>query len=289
MLFKAITEKDNTLISSFAANTEDSCENTFVNLFVWQKIYKNEYCFDGGQLFIRSFSNGEYFYALPMGESLKDGIEKLRRFCGGYPSFWVQDGKRFEEFKAAYGDKYTIIEDRDTFDYLYETESLATLSGKKYHSKRNHISAFSSQYDWKYEEITQENKDLVMKSANEWYNENKERLDEHMLAEKEGLNTLLDNIDEFNLSGGAVSVGDEIVAFTLASPINENTLDVHLEKALSKYSGAYSVINCEFAKSQLSKYRYLNREDDLGIEGLRRAKLSYKPIRLVKKYVCIPR
>ena len=176
---------------------------------------------------------------------------------------------------------------RDAFDYIYLQSDLATLSGKKYHSKRNHISAFSKKYEWHYEAVNESNIDAVRECARLWYKENADRMSKTMLCEQNGIELMLSNMQSLNIKGGAVFVEGKAVAFCLGSPINSKCFDTHIEKALSEYSEAYTVINREFAKNELDGYMYINREDDLGLEGLRRAKLSYKPAILLKKFECI--
>ena len=129
----------------------------------------------------------------------------------------------------------------------------------------------------------------VKKCAEMWYNENLDRGDVELDAERKGINILLDNMSALNMKGGAISVDGNIVAFTLGSPINSKVYDIHIEKALKSYATAYTVINREFARHELSDYEYINRENDLGVEGLRRAKLSYHPDILLKKYACTKR
>lgn len=270
---------------------EFSCENAFVNLLVWQKVYNNMLCIFDDKVFVKSGTADDEIFSLPIGScDLKENIEILKEYLGGkMPKIWAQEGPNFTQFKEFFGDEYTFLEDKDYYDYIYLQSDLANLSGKKYHSKRNHISAFSKKYDWHYEKIGNDNIEKVKLCFEKWYSENAERMDELMLCEKQGIETVLDNMELLDVSGGAIVVEDNVVAFSLGSAINNRVYDVHFEKALSEYQGAYATINREFAKNELSDYEFINREDDMGIEGLRKAKLSYKPVRLIKKYICIPR
>ncbi len=265
-----------------------SCETGFINLFVWQNVYNNMYAEKDGMIFIKSGEEGRESFRLPFGSDLKKGMEMLKEDCGEYPTLWIQQGERYNSIAESLSEDYLVYERRDAFDYIYLQSDLANLSGKKYHSKRNHISAFSKQYDWKYCEITDENTDDVLACAEEWYKANSERYDEYMQCEHAGIKAILQNRVLLDVRGGAIYVDGKVVAFTLGSPINEEVFDIHIEKALPEFATAYTVINNAFAKT-LSEYKYINREDDMGLEGLRKAKLSYKPEILLKKYLCIPR
>lgn len=265
-----------------------SCETSFVNLFVWQNIYKNMYAQKDGFLFIKSGENDDESFRLPFGNDFKTGMKMLCEYCKGYPTLWIQQGERYNAIAKELSEDYIVTEHRDAFDYIYLQSDLANLRGKKYHSKRNHISAFSKQYKWQFEEITNENAKDVLNCAEEWYKENFNRYDKYMQCEYEGIKTILQNLNTLAVRGGAIYVDGKVVAFTLGSPINNEVFDIHIEKALSKYATAYTLINNEFAKT-LSEYKYINREDDLGLEGLRKAKLSYKPEILLKKYLCVPK
>lgn len=288
MEFRKLRLEDKEEIEKYTVRSgENNCEFTFYNLFMWQETYGNRYAAEDGIMFLRVGEEGNYIYSLPMGD-LDVGMEKLAAHSGEkHPAIWGQDGPLFEEFRKKYGKYYEIKELRDEFDYLYSREDLAFLSGKKYHSKRNHISAFSKKYDWHFETVTAENLCEVKECAEKWYAENGDRMDGEMLSEQKGLGFLFDNFDSLGVKGGAVRANGEIVAFTFGSAINSDTFDVYIEKALSDYSEAYSVINKEFAEKMLMDYKYINREDDLGLEGLRKAKLSYHPVKFVKKYLCI--
>ena len=265
---------------------ELSCESAFVNLLIWQSAYNNMWAEEDGQLIIKSGKGEDSSYRLPFGNDFLKGINLIREYSGEeYPDFWVQEGKRLDNFKANLGDKYVFEENRDAFDYIYLREDLANLSGKKYHGKRNHISAFSKKHNWSFKPITAENTEDVKLCAEKWYKENADREDKYLRCEKQGVITILDNMELLGVRGGAVYVDGRVVAFTLGSRISDEIFDIHIEKALSDYAEGYTVINREFART-LSEYKYINREDDMGLEGLRKAKLSYKPAILLKKYAC---
>lgn len=286
--FKEIDIKDYKTYYEYYKNSgELSCENSFLNMLIWQCGYhnKNFLAICDNQLIIKNGEGARESFRLPMGDDFEKGMKLIEEYSGNKkPRFWVQEGPRYELFKECAKD-YTFKENRDTFDYIYLQSDLSSLSGKKYHSKRNHISAFSKKYDWHYEPINESNIEEVKKCAEKWYQENIERLDHSMVCEKKGIEFILQNMEELSVKGGAIFVEGKVVAFTLGSPITDEVFDVNIEKALAEFSEAYTVINREFAK-ELSDYKYINREDDLGIEGLRKAKLSYKPNIILKKFSC---
>ncbi len=286
--FKPITLADAKILKNFVTSpARFSCESSFLNLVAWGKMYNNMYALSDGMLFIKSSGVEDETYRLPFGGNLEKGLEILKEYTKTeFPRLWVQQGERYIDFKLNYGKYYEFIPQRDAFDYIYLQEDLANLSGKKYHSKRNHISAFSNKYNWKYKKITLDNTDDILECAEKWYKERAEQLDATMQSEKEGIELILSNMELFGAKGGAIYIADKVVAFTIGSPINRDVFDVHIEKALSEYATAYTIINNEFSKT-LGEYKYINREDDLGLEGLRKAKLSYKPNLLLKKYLCI--
>lgn len=288
MEFKRITPEDYGVFEKFLNNnTQNSCENAFANLLIWREVYNNMYAVEKGQLIIKSGEGDYESFCLPLGDNFELGMELIKEYCSGKSlRIYAQEGERFDMFLSSYADEYVIEEHRDAFDYLYLVEDLCNLSGKKYHSKRNHISAFSKKYDWRYERITQDNIPKIKECAEKWYVENEFRKNKYLYAERKGLEFLLSNLNTFRIKGGAIFVGEDAVAFTLGSQINENVFDIHIEKALSDYAEAYTVINNQFIKNEIANYKYVNREDDMGLEGLRKAKLSYKPYRLIKKYFC---
>lgn len=287
MEFKKITLKAATELNKVLRHTDElTCELSFVNLWLWQPLYNNCFCFDDGILYLKSYDEDIVTYSLPFGDMQK-GMKKIIEHCGTpYPDIWAQEGPRFEQFKTLYGEYYDIIESRNEFDYIYNSADLINLSGKKYHSKRNHISAFSKQFNWHYEDITADNIDAVKKCAEIWYTQSADRMDDELKNEMQGVSLMLDNMELLDINGGAIVIDNAVVAFTLGSPINQSIYNIHTEKAIKGYETAYTVINREFASRHAKDYKYINREDDLGIEGLRKSKLSYHPEIILPKYIC---
>ncbi len=289
--FKKIEIDDIDKWDKYTEGSDDiSSESSFVNLLVWSEIYQNEIAFDGSTVFIKSRSNDFDTFRLPLGGDLNEGLKKIEEYSGDSThGFWNADCETLRSLPKQFFEKYDRHSSRDTADYIYLQSDLAELSGKKYHSKRNHISAFGKKHNWQYEPITNENISLVRECADAWYNENSKKLDRYMLCEKNGIELMLQNMERLHIKGGAIVTDGKVVAFTLGSPINKNVFDIHIEKALGDYAEAYAVINREFAAKELADYTYINREDDMGIEGLRKAKLSYKPQMLVEKFYFSPK
>lgn len=290
MEFKKITLSDRDKLLPFLQKDDElTCEISFINLLLWQPLYNNCFCIEDGILYLKSYDDSIETYSLPFGD-IKTGVKKIIEHSKSpCPTFWAQAGERFDRFYELYGDSYDVIESRNEFDYIYNSSDLINLSGKKYHSKRNHISAFSKQFDWHYEDITADNIDMVRKCADIWYSQNSDRIDDELKCEMQGVYMMLDNMSALGICGGAIVVDNRVVAFTLGSPINHNVYNINIEKAILGFETAYTVINREFAAHNCSDYKYINREDDLGLEGLRRAKLSYKPEILLEKYILIPK
>ena len=268
---------------------EFSCEMNFISIYIWKAVYENKFYLDDKTLFFRSTSDdGGYVFSLPYGD-MEYGMDLIFQYCkkkGIKPNIWTSEGKRLEAFLQKY-DCYELIPERDNFDYIYKREALSTLSGKKYHSKRNHISAFSKKYNWIYEPLSNENKQEFLDFSEKWYFDRADVYDEGLAAEQKALSEILNSDVGIKYKGALIRIDGKVVAVTMGSPINSNVFDIHFEKADADYQTAYAVINREFALRELSDYEYINREDDLGIEGLRKAKLSYKPEILLEKYSMI--
>ena len=292
LYFKPIEIFDIDTIRDFMGSPEEmSCENSPVNLVIWSERYKNMFAVEDGILIIKSADeNGNDIFRLPFGADMAKGFQKIFQYCDGKkPPFWNPDGQAFSNLPGWFSKEYNILEERDSADYIYLQSNLANLSGKKYHSKRNHISAFSKKYRWQYSPINDSNKNAVLQCADQWYSEHPGSSAANLKSEREGVVLMLNNLDKLGVKGGAILVENRVVAFTLGSAINSEIYDIHIEKALSEFGEAYTVINREFASRELSDYRFINREEDMGLEGLRKSKLSYNPTFLLKKYYCSPK
>lgn len=263
------------------------CEGAFVNALIWHTYYGHRIAFDADALYMKLYFGGRHIFLLPFCADMRAGCEKIFSYCrqnGIAPFFLAAEGERFDRFCALYGNRFVYTESRDDFEYIYIREELAALKGKRFHSKRNHIAAFSKAYCWHFEPMDDSNIKDILAIAKTWAAAHYDGSNPSLLAEQSNLALLLQNRTLLNIQGGLIRVEDKAVAFTIGSPISKTTFDVHMEKALDEYSTAYTVINQAFA--QHLNYLYLNREDDMGLEGLRKAKLSYHPDILLKKYTC---
>jgi hypothetical protein len=188
-----------------------------------------------------------------------------------------------------YPGKFRIQPDRNGFDYIYSIDDLADLKGRKFQKKRNHLNRFRENHpNWRTEPISIENLPAVREMAESWY-AHRHEIDPHgsYTLEQIALERALSDPEKLGLEGLTLMDGDQLLAFTLASRMSEDTYDVHFEKAREDVDGAYTAINQQMAFHLREKHpelRFLDREDDMGLEGLRKAKLSYNPVRLVEKY-----
>ncbi|GAB6395005.1 MAG: DUF2156 domain-containing protein [Bacteroidales bacterium] len=293
--FKPITIADRAAITSHTfQSVYRNCDFSFANMCSWRFLYKSEYAVMDGFLLIRFWINSHNrpVYMCPVGEgdfSQAVGALECDSLLHGHP-LWLlgitSDSKA--TLDQAFPDGFHYIPARDYSDYIYLREDLVNLSGKKYQSKRNHINKFMKQYAYEYLPITPELVPECLLLESKWYRANRTADDaEELSYERRALTFALQHAGELHLTGGAICVDGQIVAFSFGSPINRNTFGVHVEKADIRYDGIYSMMNREFALHVSEQYTYINREEDLGIPGLRKAKLSYHPTVLLEKYTAV--
>ena len=267
-----------------------SCDRTFANVYLWAKFYQVVFTQYKNTLVFRDNSAG-YGYAFPVGtdedvrevipDLIRDAEEAGKPFC-----LYGITREHFEQIEQWFPGQFTCEYNRDEADYVYETEKLATLSGKKLHSKRNHINKFKQVYDgrWEYEKLTEDQVEDCFQMAMRWRNENECEEDEEKNQEMCVTMNSLRLLKELCLIGGVLKIDGEIVAFTIGEAVNDDTFVVHIEKAFAEVDGAYTMINQQFVEHELlGKYQYVNREDDVGMEGLRKAKMSYHPVFMIEK------
>lgn len=289
--FKRAELEDRELISHyFKHHTSRSCERTFVNVYLWSRHYKVQFAIVENALVFKSEDDGRLSFAFPAGEpeNIKKALAVLKQYSEerGYPfSLYNVTPDNFERLEEWYPGRFQIEYSEADADYVYESEKLATLSGKKLHGKRNHINKFKAVYEgrWSYESITRENVEECFQMALKWRNQNGCEDDIEKNAEMCVTLNSLRLFEELELVGGLIRVDGEIVAFSIGEPICSDTFVVHIEKAYADVPGAYTMINQQFVEHECMAYKYVNREEDTGEEGLRKAKRSYRPVFMVEK------
>ena len=277
------------------------CDYNFTNLFVWSRAYGQEIAQVNGFLVTHLCGRMGCSYMYPAGSGdLAAAIDILAREADErrQPLRLVcLTTRQMEELDRLMPGRFAYEADRDGFDYLYDIDRLADLTGKKLHAKRNHINRFmDNNPSWVYEEITPQTLPECLEMDQEWYRRSMVRegaAEERDLGDEGiALRTAMDHYHALGLEGGLIRVYGEVVAYTMGDRLNSDTYDVHFEKAYGELQGAYAMINREFARWVRAKHpnvRYLNREDDMGVEGLRKAKESYYPDRMVEKYAATQR
>ncbi len=270
-------------------NESMSCETNPIILLLWNALYHQKIAIEEDMLFI-SLGETEPLFFLPIAADMEKAIARLRdhtKKVGIRLRFLSAEGDRLQRFLARFGKEFTQTENRNDFEYIYRSDALVTLTGKKFHSKRNHISAFSRRYAWEYEALSVENIVDFIDVSNRWLTsyEQENGPSEGLRVENKAIQTLLPHFDSLGIRGGLIRLNGQGIAFTFGSPVNDRVFDIHIEKALPEYRTAYTVINRAFAEQISTDFSLINREEDMGLEGLRRAKLSYHPEFLLKKYL----
>ncbi len=295
--FHVPTREDKQWIDEVLDGTEYfGCFYTFATLYLWREVYRTEVARCGDALLIRGGdpeTNLHYMYPAGKSYDIRELIPIMREDASAMGAKLViacAEKWQCDELKAAFPDEFSYEESRDEFDYIYLSENLINLRGKKFHAKRNHISRFMRNYpDWKYENIDADNAIDCINAASGWLEKALPEADDEEKAElcleNSAIALALKRRDELGIIGGLLRVDGKVVAMTLGEPINPRVFVTHFEKADTNYDGAYAMINNQFAANRLTDYEYINREEDLGIEGLRKAKLSYYPDILLDKYL----
>jgi hypothetical protein len=296
----------------FAESQPEVSQYTFTNIFAWRKARNTQVSqLDGVTLVSLELPDRRVFLE-PLGDGDRhSAMEKCLRHEWGRPvEFKYLSWNTAALFQ---GDPaHEVLSDRDNSDYLYNAQDLIDLPGRKYDAKRNFIKRFSSEHDYRYLEVTPELAQECLKFEEHWCLDRSCQSDEGLSHEREAVVEMLENFPALGSSaigyrlsptglgsspiayrlsptgagirGGAIEMGGSVVAFALGEALNRETLVVHVEKADAKLIGLYAVINNEFCRHEAAKFKYVNREQDLGIPGLRQAKQSYNPVRLVEAF-----
>ncbi|MDE5760912.1 phosphatidylglycerol lysyltransferase domain-containing protein [Bacteroides sp.] len=288
--FKDVTLEDRELITRYTLDSpRRNCDLSFSNLCSWRFLYNTKFAVMDGFLLLKFWADGELVYMMPIGTGdLKKALEVLmadaRREGQPFCLLGICEGM-CSELEAIMPGRFRFTADRDYADYLYLRSDLATLAGKKLQAKRNHVNKFRRTYHYEYTSITPDRIAECLELEARWCRANHCDQHEGTGNERRALVYALHHFEELGLTGGILHVDGQIAAFTFGMPINRDTFGIHVEKADTEIDGAYAMINYEFANHIPEQYLYINREEDLGIEGLRRAKLSYQPAVILEKYM----
>lgn len=289
MDFKEIELADRKWVEPLLRESDyQGCDYTFGNLYIWKDLYRQQVARAEDMLCARSRKpgTGEYLYLFPAGNGdLKAAVEALRQDAQtlGVPlllrGFGREEANRLE---AAFPGVFSIVSAREEWDYLYPVENLTNLAGKKYHGKRNHIARFEESGEWHFEPLSAANIEACRSMCEAWYAEHAAQGNTAALIDRGVVDNALSHFADLGFTGGALYQFGQVVGFTIGEPLNHDTYVVHVEKAFAEVNGAYPVINREYVRHMMQDYVYVNREEDDGLEGLRKAKESYHPIMLEK-------
>lgn len=273
----------------YAAN-QPGADYTFNNMFFWSEYY-GQVGLAAGLLTQYAQHHGRNIYIYPAGPGdvraaleeifldahAREGTLRLRGLTGDTRA----------ELERLYPGRFRFQSYRDSFDYIYTVEELSQLRGKKLQAKRNHCNRFCAEYpDWYTQPLGPENLSQCEKLLRVWYDAHPDSAP--LRVEHQALSRALQSYHTLQMDGLLLFTGERLAGFSMGARMNEQYYDVNFEKAFSDIDGAYTMINREFSRMIAERYpdvRYLNREDDMGLEGLRRAKESYKPTVLLEKFV----
>ncbi len=262
--------------------------SSFGTMFAWRKQYPVLFLEKDNNLILK-YDKEENIYIFPLGERNKAAIDFILNSEGDKPFKITNITEEDKNFLIEnYPEKFKFSTDMNTWDYVYSYEKLSELKGRKLSPKRNHINKFLSKYpDYKYEKISEENIDDCYKMNLEWCELNDCGKSQSLKNEACAIKEYFKYFKELKMVGGLIKIDGKVVAFTFGEEVNKDMFVVHVEKAFYDIDGAYPIINREFVRNSLSSYKWVNREEDMGSEGLRKAKNSYYPDFMVKKYTAV--
>ena len=299
MEFSEITLNSKAIFNYYLGQSKlEISELTFTNFFAWRYYYKFRYKVIGELLcIIAAPGRIEPFAMMPIGcvneENFALAYEELKgyfdergwKFC-----FRKLNNNSLEFIRKYVSSQERIILDRDNSDYLYDTEDLMNLRGKKYDGKRNHINKFKRSYEFEYVPLECNLLDECSRIMEEWCEERdcKCQEEDDDYCERKANLELLRNYKTLDCKGALIKVDGVFEAFTVGEMLNDDTAVIHIEKAKNSINGLFTFINQQFVHNEWSNTKYINREQDLGLEGMRKAKLSYHPVRIIDKFTVYP-
>lgn len=267
---------------------------TFTNFYMWRHTYGLKVAYDESLdcwFFLAQPKRWKSFFFAPVGDwsdgqKLNEAIRKmfeyceshqLQFFCRRVPEWFVARAKAMDS-------RIRSREDRNTFDYVYNTTDLIDLAGRKFHNKRNHLNQFLRNYTWEYQPMDEGVVKECLHLETDWFNLHTDEKGAKISGEIRAMQEVMHNFTALGLVGAVIRIAGKIEALTVGEKLNATTAVIHIEKANIEYKGIYAAINQQFVANQWSDTQFINREEDMGIDGLRQAKMSYNPVNLVRKY-----
>lgn len=288
--FKSVALEDREIIRNLLWEAQpETSELTFTNLYMWQSHYGYQWCLDGDLLVVVSMAGGRALWALPpVGPAPRAAVcRRVLRWLkdeqgAAVPAIERADPRLAAELAGQPG--FVVEPVRDHFDYVYRSADLIHLAGGAYHAQRNHINSLGRAYRYRYEPLREEYLSACLYLCARWCQVKRCEEDLSLQGEWEAIGAVLANYQALDLQGGVILINNQVRAFACGELLNNDTAVVHLEKADPELRGLYAVINQQVTKQAWAGVPFINREQDLGEPGLRKAKLSYHPHRLVEKY-----
>lgn len=295
LTFRQLTLEDklcfDRILDQLQSETSDL---TFTNLFMWKHNYGLQFYYDPTLDYWILFAKPPLpkwkpFFLPPVGDwsdlgKLESALQIMETIANDEKmEFRIRRAPRrlLEAFQTI-NPNFSFKEERYTYDYVYRSADLIQLAGRKYHSKRNHLNQFLRKYHSEFQLMNAEIAQECLALETEWFNISRKR---ELLSDEEwAMATIFNNFQELNLKGAVIRVEGQIQALSVGERLNRNMAVIHIEKANTEFDGIYAAINQQFAQESWSELEFINREEDMGLEGLRKAKLSYNPERLVEKF-----
>lgn len=273
-----------------AANL-DACVCSFGTMYLWQEVYYTRVARVGDYVITKTGTEPDrIYYSYPFGHGdVQPVLEAMMDDARENGSNFVLVGVLPQQqavLETLWPGKFRFVENRDDWDYIYSLDKLISLSGKKLHGKRNHIARFKDSGDWSYEEMSPANLDECWQMNVEWCKLNGCGSDPSLEKEACAVRSAFANFSALGLEGGVLRQGGRVIAFCIGEVLNSDTYVTHIEKAFGDIQGAYPMINQQFAVQIREKHpqmQFVNREEDTGAEGLRKAKLSYGPEKMAER------
>lgn len=283
VVLREITLSDKQLFESFTKGIKVSFYN-FSNIYMWRNVMNYKYSIIDDVLCIfAKYRDSEPFMFYPLGtDNIESVMIKITEQTGFPLMVRPLCDNMVKQMSALYP-KAEVNCRPDLSDYIYSTSELSNLSGKKFHKKRNHVNKFAKTYNYEYITVTSDNLNILKSAVDKLYTDD-DKLNQDFVDEFNAINELVNNFDSLNLKAAVITIDGDIAAYSIGEIQNGDTALVHTEKANRLYDGAYAAINYEFLRHEFTETEFVNREEDMGIEGLRQAKSSYNPIALNNVY-----